>query len=382
MKPASSKNGAFKRVSSVDASAAEAIFNAAILLLEPEEKTQRKVFGTLMPYLFVLRNKGCSWPQLTKLVNDAGLHLQPSTVRTYYSEMLADRQDICQERMNEQLMVLAEIREKTSGEGMSAIAEKVSTSLKARKASEAAAVASVFKLNGSGVQPKLELEPPAAALNAKNENTGRSPDLEANNSLPQIEAADGGFGLLNLTSPSEKTASSTGFFGLDEDPAVPVLRTPAIEETFLPSVSDNFSSGENVQKNSKTGLRPVPAEKNKAVYISESATPKFVCQPLQPGVAPLKKRDNLPAEVYLPGEMPHPLIPDLMLSMEERLYGATLEYLDRESGEIKMENDAEKRFRLAWRKPIPMAKSKTAGDFMVLKPEAFEKAPQFRTTSH
>ena len=57
--------------------------------LTPPDQSQRKAFVTLMPYLYVLRNKACSWSKLASLLNGCGFSLEPATVRTYYtSEMI------------------------------------------------------------------------------------------------------------------------------------------------------------------------------------------------------------------------------------------------------------------------------------------------------
>jgi len=71
------------------------------------------MFASLISYIYVLRNKGCSWEQITKLLADCNINLQVSTVRTYYSKMLADRQDECQRRLNEQILMLREVRKVT-----------------------------------------------------------------------------------------------------------------------------------------------------------------------------------------------------------------------------------------------------------------------------
>ncbi len=87
-----------------------AFLKAAAQIVEPAELSQRKMFEEMMPLLYSIRDKGCSWPQITELLAQAGLNLQPSTVRSYYAEMLARRQDICQARMTEQILWLAEVK--------------------------------------------------------------------------------------------------------------------------------------------------------------------------------------------------------------------------------------------------------------------------------
>lgn len=167
--------GPIQRMPGSDFSTAEAVLKAAMLLLVPEDITQRQAFEKVMPYLYVLRNKGCSWPQLTKLLADCGFTLQPSSVRGYYSEILATRQDICQERMNEQILMLAEIRKETKGVEVSDISGKVSAMMDRQRSAAAAKIDSMF---GSAAtvdapiapvvaQPAASRREPASPANVK-----------------------------------------------------------------------------------------------------------------------------------------------------------------------------------------------------------------------
>jgi len=324
-----SPGGAPKRIGGNDADAAIAVLQVAMLLVVPEDQTQRQVFATLMPYLYVLRNKGCSWPQLTKILVDCGLNFQPATVRTYYSEMLEARQDLCQERMNEQLMVMAEIRKETQGVDMAAITSKVSTVLKERRLSHTAKVDAVLGLGGG-----VLAERPAGGGAA-----GRTPS-------PVVEAAglvnkEDSFGLLNLKPVEQKKTASPGFFNLDDEPAEPVVQTqkPVATPDAVLSPVLNQRGNPSDSKPRKSGSRPAPfVEKTATDAPSLEIKPKFVCQPLQPDIEELERRARHPDEIYEDGEMEHPYISGLMLSREQRLYGATLEYMDTESGEILMES--------------------------------------------
>lgn len=80
------RSGPLRRLPSAAISTVEASLQAAVEQLVPDDQTQRKAFDALMPYLYALRNKGCSWPQITKLLTDAGFVLQPSSVRGYYGK--------------------------------------------------------------------------------------------------------------------------------------------------------------------------------------------------------------------------------------------------------------------------------------------------------
>lgn len=82
------RKGPLRRVPSAAMSAAEIALESATKLLVPDDQTQRKAFEALMPYLYKLRNKGCSWAQLTNLLGESGFALQSSTVRAYYSDSI------------------------------------------------------------------------------------------------------------------------------------------------------------------------------------------------------------------------------------------------------------------------------------------------------
>lgn len=83
--------------------------------MELDAKTQRGMFESLMPHIYVLRCNGHSWKQITKLLNDTGFNLQSSVVRTYYSNSIARRLDKCRQRMDEQFRIAEEAREANIG---------------------------------------------------------------------------------------------------------------------------------------------------------------------------------------------------------------------------------------------------------------------------
>lgn len=67
-----------------------------------EGLTQKKMIEKLIPYFYVLRKKGCSWEQITGLLNDkCGFKILPSTVRSYYGAMFPKQRQICQKFLTE-----------------------------------------------------------------------------------------------------------------------------------------------------------------------------------------------------------------------------------------------------------------------------------------
>lgn len=62
-------------------------------LIRPDGLTPRQVVSALMPELEILRAKGCSFRQITEWLVTAELDLKESTVRYYFSENLAERNE-------------------------------------------------------------------------------------------------------------------------------------------------------------------------------------------------------------------------------------------------------------------------------------------------
>lgn len=140
-----------KRVSDVDFSEAKEIFKAAAFLTVPKDQTQHQAFLKLMPYLYVLKNQGCSFGQLTTLLTKCKFTLQPSTVKDYYNKALSSRMDICQERMNEQILLLAEVRKETKGAEVSLMSERVTAMLERQRSAAASKIDHLF--GGSNAIP-------------------------------------------------------------------------------------------------------------------------------------------------------------------------------------------------------------------------------------
>ncbi|MFA7350661.1 MAG: hypothetical protein WC009_07860 [Methylotenera sp.] len=94
------------------------------------------------------------------------------------------------------------------------------------------------------------------------------------------------------------------------------------------------------------------------------------CLALLP-VKPLERRDGVPEEVYMDGQLEHPAISGLMLSKDERIYGTYLEIVDK-NGETRPETVHEKIFRIKWVKPIPRTETATGANFVKMDYELFK----------
>ncbi|MDO9152046.1 MAG: hypothetical protein Q7U33_11770 [Methylotenera sp.] len=94
------------------------------------------------------------------------------------------------------------------------------------------------------------------------------------------------------------------------------------------------------------------------------------CLALLP-VKPLERRDGVPEEVYMDGQLEHPAILGLMLSKDERLYGRQLAIADQNGG-IDLETVQEMAFRVKWMKPIPRTETATGANFVKMDYSLFE----------
>ncbi|KRH79545.1 hypothetical protein FERRO_06130 [Ferrovum sp. JA12] len=94
------------------------------------------------------------------------------------------------------------------------------------------------------------------------------------------------------------------------------------------------------------------------------------CLALLP-VKPLERRDGVPEEVYMDGQLEHPAIPGLMLSKDERLYGKQLEVVDH-NGEAYLESVKDRIFRIKWVKPISRIETETGANFVKMNYELFK----------
>lgn len=392
---ATRSRGSLHRVAASDFSTAEEVLKTAALLIVPEDQTQRQAFERLMPHLYVLRNRGCSWAQLAKLLAECGFKLQPSTVRTYFSEMLADRMNVCQARMNEQIALYAKIRSETAGADVSAISGTVNAFMARLQQAAAPKVNAMFGLDASAAvieaapnagRSPAEPSPPEPATSVR----PSPPPAPAQTRPPRDESEDGvssddaagEFGLLGLPGPS-KTHSGrpVGFFNLDESaPTPPAAKASSARPPAVPPAPQGWPlQSRTKQPSQDTATIATTRAPTATTATGSTSIAKMRISPLQQGVPPLPKRDNIPADVYDPGKvLEHPAITGLMLSRDQRLYGAALEYCDEdgeEAGVLKIESQEQKRFRVLWRQKVPVTPTRTGQSFTQIDESLFPTRP-------
>jgi len=382
------RSGPLQRLASLDLAAAQHVLETAALLIVPDDLTQRRAFERLMPNLYVLRNKGFTWGQMSKLLAECKLNLQPSTVRTYYNEMLAERMDICQARMNEQIAIMAAVRKETAGADLSAITHTVQAYSQQLRRATAARVSDALR----GATPAAEmLEAPAGEQAVSPAATPRSEPAKAlarprpapavahvaaDDANEQDDDSPGEFGLLGLTPNSAHRPAGPAFFKLDSDPdsAPATAPTPARATTTTAPpaapMTGTTTPAEPRGKPPSAPARPAPVPAPApapapASTASTPASPSKRVHALQPGVPTLKPRPNVAANVYQEGVMEHPTIAGLFLTLEQRVYGAALEYVEADGdGEILIESADDKRFRVLWKKMHTPTPSSTSDHFV------------------
>lgn len=353
-----------ERVQGVDFVMTSELLKAAAHLIVPEDQTQRKAFEQLMPHLYVLRHKGCSWAQLAGLLAEGGFKLQPSTVRNYFGEMVQTHMEACRESLTEQVLLLGEIRKQTAGADMSLIKGRVATAMENQRAAAAAKIDAMFKVGAAAPPAAVRREPasPARGTATANAGAGRSPApqergpaspaLEKQQQHPDTQADENDesdhFGLLGPSTAPSPTEKTSAFFSFDND------------APMIPDLSVRSGGG-------KKSAAASPHEEKQHQNIN------VTCVAVQAGVKLLSKRPGVDEAVYEDGQMEHPAVPGVMLSMEQRLSNLPLEFLDSESGEIKLETAEEKRFRVKWEKPVPVTQTTTAASFTPMNMALFKK---------
>lgn len=319
--------GVRHKIPATDFASAEALLQAAALLIVPDDQTQRQAFERLMPQLYVLKSKGCSFLQITNLLTQIGFKLQPSAVRVYYNEILAARMEMCQSRMNEQILLLAEVRKETKGVDFADIAGRVAAIMGQQRAQAASKLDAVFGSVPAAASPPVAVVAPVATP------------------APPPEAGP-------------------------PPPATDVPQTEDKKTEFRPAPPNAFPGVSPVnQKQANAAASRIEADLPPSVLL----TGNWKCSPLPDGVKLLGERTGVAKEMYIPGDLEHPAVPGVWLSLEQRLSTVALEFVNAATGEIQLEDSDQKRFRVLWRKPVAPFKTRTEGCFTKMDMSLFKQ---------
>lgn len=339
--------GPIYRVGAIDAEAAREGLKQAYYLLEPADRSQRQTFKKLMPEIYALRKEGFSFQQLSELLNSFNVRLQPSTVRSYYEDMIKEQFEECEQRFSESVMLMAKIKSATQDAEIGKL-----TSMVADRQAEKEARVSTRVWNALGFAAKETNQTTITGEKIPRETAAQSREIpQSPLAKSSVEESDDELNLLGIkksTKDVSNKATKPAFFNLDSEPAVPQL-----DSSNAPT----------------TPVNPVSEEKL-AAASPPSAKPVFRCMELQSGIAPIEKRKDVPDEVYMDGLLEHPSIEGLWLSLDERIYGSFLEIIDGDSV-IRPETTHERLSRVKWKKPILPTPSSTEGAFSTLNPELF-----------
>lgn len=344
-----SRPGARVRISGIDTTLARATLQTALCVIEPDNRSQRKSFYKLMPEIWALRNEGFTFEQIATLLCQCNFVITPGTARSYFAEMLATHQEELQAGTNEQILALAELKKATSGLEIDSIVDRVTAVKKRSREKESEHINQRLNIVfGADDEPQKPARP-------------ASPAVVTPTPPPAPAALGNGFGLLDVkeNSGNEQAAARPGFFDLDE-PSVPRLTSQPTQPVppITPVITDNAESTTSAHEKN-AAASPPPEKQN------------LQCCQLPEGVKPFPRRKGVPDEVYEPGLMEHPAIPGLILTLEQRIFGAYLEYVDINSGDIRTESIKERPFRAKWEKPIPRTETISGKHVVDINPELF-----------
>lgn len=332
-----------QRVDGISIDEGRELLRRVHLTVTPNSLSLRKTIKELIPEIYLLHSQGFDFAQIAGFLGQINIKIQVGTLKTYYHEFIAEKMALCNERMNEQLLILNEIKKETTGHDAKVISKEVSPSVVQQNTSIRNRVDRILSqhqkqedaVKSDSLKKSAESEAHAAAPR-------KSEDL-SKIQIPEIEThpEEGEFDLLTRTG-TIRNAKSNVFAG---EPEIPDL-------TRDQKLADNS---------------------NNAVALPPRSLLK--CGKLKSGIKELSRRPGLPDEVYKNGLLlEHPAIQGLMLTKAERLYGAQLELID-EHGKIKLESPRfEQHFRIKWQKPIPVTEGKTSKNFTPMDESLFAKS--------
>lgn len=114
------------RLSGIDSLAIREVLLVTSLAVEPDDQTQRREFSSLLPTIYILRNKErFTFKQITSLLHKSGIKLAVSSVRVYYSQMIALREEECIIEMEEWALLKERITQERKNMEITSIGEKV-----------------------------------------------------------------------------------------------------------------------------------------------------------------------------------------------------------------------------------------------------------------
>lgn len=319
------------KIGAVDKHAITVSLDVAAAALEPDEYSYRAVFKEIMPKLYVMRHRGMSFPQLHKVMHQAGFPIALTTVRTYYNEFLVDMLDECQKflkRMEKVIENSEKFVEVDRSEHFRQAKAAVRTAV--AEAGDARAAAAISAITGGALMAPQKAE-------------------HANEMTPQRPA--------QLPEPSMGSGSIEDQAKPDPQWKSNALGRAAIKALDAPAQTDRDAIGR------EAGRRNAGQPRGSARCLTT------------PDKAQIGEADGLPPEVDSEDILEHPAIPELMLTRNQRLFIGRLSYIS-DAGDELIEKGTEMMNRREWTKAAPSIAGRTAEDFVPLDASLFKNGPR------
>lgn len=331
-----------QKINGISLEEAKDLLRRVQFTVTPNNLSLRRTIKDLIPDIYLLHSLGFDFSQLAEFLGDCNIKIQVGTLKTYYYESITEKMELCNERMNEQLLILNEIKKVTKNAEVltqskeleaqakrsGSIKNQVDHILAKQQKIEETKFAQVA-VSAQKVSTPPAVQQPTATTKAKSKPEKIEQPLEDD------------FGLLTTPAPNKN---------VDINPFAVKPSIPFLAES--PELENNNSP--------KTAAASPPV--------------KLACGPLKSGVRQLARRADVPEEVYDDElVLEHPGIPGLLLNKDQRLYGAELEIID-EHGNKRLESMRhEKQFRIRWKSPVPVAAGLTSSNFTEMDESLFPR---------
>ncbi|MDR5791674.1 hypothetical protein P9281_34575 [Caballeronia sp. LP003] len=322
-----------KKIGVVDKQAIGLALEVAAVAVDPEEYNYRTVFREMMPKLYVMRQRGMSFTQLHRILNQTNFPITASTLRTYYNECMLEMLDECQKYFK-RMERLIEGAEKTIEADRTEEIRATKSALQTARTTEAMKRATLalgaISASSSGVDNGASMVP--------------LPDPKAAQTGGQMQRPDPLLG-----SGMQSTLATPA--PLAERGALPRANT-----TEAPALDAPVHAAP--QRCTVNAAQTLPSRPETA----ESGSAKCLTNPVESQIEVLP---HTPNEVLSDALLEHPAIPGLLLDRSQRLFKGRLEYVN-SAGAKCIEKGTETMNRRDWKAAIPPSVGRTSGDFVEL----------------
>lgn len=310
-----------RKIGLIDKHAIGMSLEVAAVAVEPEEYSYRAVFREMMPKLYVMRQRGMSFPQLHRLLHQTGFPIALATLRTYYSECLLEMREECEQYLRKLDRVMGDVGE---------AADVDPAQLRAAKTAARSAVTAEGSIRAAAT---------IRTFAAVDTTAGGAPITSA----PVTGEA---------TAPPQSPEPSTG-------PELSPARTPSHCKPQPPVVA----IGTPVAAHAVPAATTAPEQPLQPLSTADAPGSHHCLT--TPGGAEVEILDGLPPEVLSDAVLEHPAIPGLMLTRAQRLFRGRLEYRNA-AGLPLIEKGTEMMNRRQWTPGVLPSVGRTSGDFVEL----------------